>query len=320
VRAHAVAGLVLLSELDLPELLPSAEPHPDETWTLAVVDAPSDPGPYRGAVEDPERLDAPWVRHEWSDAGTYRIHWPDQLDARIDRAGRRVELLRDPALAEHTLRHLVIDQVVPHLCAVEGRAVVHASAVAFGSAVVGLVGPSGSGKSSLAGALVEGGARLVCDDYLVLDERPDGYRVAPAYPGLRLWSDSAGRFAEDADGLPPVAAYSDKRRLAVDALAEGDHLRLAALVALGEWQEGSPPFLAQRLGGADAFLLVFQQAIRLPERGREAHEAALDRFSELVRRVPVLLVEHVHRWAALPEVLAGLRDELNLLGVPTDPR
>jgi HPr kinase/phosphorylase len=47
---------------------------------------------------------------------------------------------------------------------------VHATCVAIGEVGVLLRGPSGSGKSDLALRLIDGGARLVADDQVVLSE------------------------------------------------------------------------------------------------------------------------------------------------------
>jgi serine kinase of HPr protein (carbohydrate metabolism regulator) len=53
------------------------------------------------------------------------------------------------------------------------RTLVHASAVALGGVGILIRGPSGSGKSDLALALVDGGAKLIADDQVAV-ERHDG--------------------------------------------------------------------------------------------------------------------------------------------------
>lgn len=61
----------------------------------------------------------------------------------------------------------------------------HATSVAIGTAGVLIAGPSGSGKSSLALALMSLGARLVSDDYTILRRTDDTIwmRAPPAILG-----------------------------------------------------------------------------------------------------------------------------------------
>ena len=61
---------------------------------------------------------------------------------------------------------------------------IHATCVAIGEVGVLLRGPSGSGKSDLALRLIDGGARLVADDQVVLSEGP-GALLASAPEVLR---------------------------------------------------------------------------------------------------------------------------------------
>ncbi|MDE0940637.1 MAG: HPr kinase/phosphatase C-terminal domain-containing protein, partial [Pirellulales bacterium] len=61
---------------------------------------------------------------------------------------------------------------------------VHATCVAIGEVGVLLRGPSGSGKSDLALRLIEGGAKLVADDQVVLSEVA-GSLLASAPAALR---------------------------------------------------------------------------------------------------------------------------------------
>ncbi|RMF16145.1 MAG: serine kinase, partial [Alphaproteobacteria bacterium] len=58
---------------------------------------------------------------------------------------------------------------------------VHASCVAWHGRGILLRGPSGAGKSALALRLIEAGALLVADDYVVLDAQstPDRLLAAP---------------------------------------------------------------------------------------------------------------------------------------------
>ena len=75
----------------------------------------------------------------------------------------------------------VLSSVFPSELQLELRAggLVHASAVAIGRSGVLIIGPSGSGKSSLSLELMALGAVLVSDDQVHLDVNPDCVRLSP---------------------------------------------------------------------------------------------------------------------------------------------
>jgi serine kinase of HPr protein (carbohydrate metabolism regulator) len=62
---------------------------------------------------------------------------------------------------------------------------IHATAISIGGAGVVITGPSGSGKSDLALRLIDRGAILVSDDYVVLERKDSGpiLRQAPNIAG-----------------------------------------------------------------------------------------------------------------------------------------
>ena len=222
-------------------------------------------------------------------------------------------------MAESTRSHLVIDQLVPHLVSLGGHLVLHASAVAFGGRAVAMIGTSGAGKSSLAAAFLQRGHRLLADDYLLLREQQGAYLATAAYPGLRLWGDSAAFFGGDAEALSPVADFTDKRRLPVDEDEPGP-VPLGAVIVLGYPSEpDAPDCLLERLEGPNAFMVLYRQAFRLERAGRSVHEADLDRFTRLAAAVPVLLMEHRRTYDALANVLDTIERVLDDVGITAAP-
>jgi hypothetical protein len=208
------------------------------------------------------------------------------------------------------VRHLLIDQVLPYLLVADGALVLHASCVALDGRAVAFVGPSGIGKSSLAAGFAQRGAALLADDFVHLSEQADGsYLAVPVYPGLRLWPDGADHFGGDAGELPPVADYTAKRRWEGSAgPVPAAGLPLAAVVAPGnEPEAGQPDVRIGRIRGADALTVVAEQAFGLDRRGRARLEADLDRWSRLVERVPVHLVEYRRRFELLPQALDAIQ-------------
>ena len=79
---------------------------------------------------------------------------------------------------------------------------IHAGCVAIGGRGILIRGRSGSGKSDLALRLIDRGARLVSDDYTILEARGDRVRAA-APPTI------AGKLEIRGIGIVELAAESD---------------------------------------------------------------------------------------------------------------
>ncbi|MGF1477874.1 MAG: hypothetical protein ACFB4I_00045 [Cyanophyceae cyanobacterium] len=92
----------------------------------------------------------------------------------------------------------------------------HASAIAIGNQAVALVGRAGAGKSTTAAALAKLGYPVLSDDVVPLIEEGDRFLVQPAYPRIRLWSESVKALYQSPDALPrivPTHPTWDKRYL-----------------------------------------------------------------------------------------------------------
>jgi hypothetical protein len=201
--------------------------------------------------------------------------------------------------------------------ALDGGLVLHSSAVAHRGRALAFLGVTGAGKSSLAAAHVQRGAQVLADDYLLLQEQDGGYLATAAYPGLRLWGDSADHFGGDAAALGRVAHYTDKRRLPVDQAAP-EPLPLGAIVVLGRRPEPEAPVCRiGRIGGSDAYMVVYQQVFRMERAGQRRQRAEMERIADLVETVPVLLVEHRRDYGVLDEVLSVIDEALVEVGYPS---
>jgi hypothetical protein len=209
----------------------------------------------------------------------------------------------------------VIDQIVPHLLRLDGDVVLHASAVVVDGQALAFLGPSGIGKSSLAGGFVAAGTDLLADDFVPLREQDGRYLTTVAYPGLRLWPDAAEHLAGRADDLAPVTDYQAKRRWPVPNPNAGADVPLAALVALGLPPEdpAAPDCEVGLVQGTDAFTLVYGQVVRVVRGDRARQAAELDWVARLVEAVPVVLVEHRRAYDLLPAVVAEIRAALGRL-------
>ncbi|MFT5111783.1 MAG: hypothetical protein ACI8P9_001103 [Parasphingorhabdus sp.] len=124
-------------------------------------------------------------------ADCYQLEFPGLARFRISRDLKTVRYTTADTTAPEVLRHLLLDQIIPRMYGHHYQTVIHASAIEGEGRVVLFIGPSGIGKSTLAASLHRAGLNLLSDDCVYLKKDILGYRVIPAYSGIRLWRDSA---------------------------------------------------------------------------------------------------------------------------------
>jgi hypothetical protein len=252
-----LCGWRVSSAVPLPELLPwtGAERSPDLTIGLAPV---------------PPRLEAVVAEHpllQVAADGCCRFEMPGVAVYLVDAAGRRVTI--DPVLppAAPDIRAFLLSTVFAILCHRRGLLALHGACVEIGGRAVVLAGPSGIGKSMLAGHLMGCGHALLADDVTVVDTAaPGGPVVLPTVPQLTLGTDALQQLAASAASTEPVRPGLDRRRLPVADRFRAEPLPLSAVVHLdvARGHAGDP---MRRLNGAEAVAWL----------GRDLYRAALAR-------------------------------------------
>jgi hypothetical protein len=280
---HRIHGLTIASDLPLPGV-----PRAAGSVHVAIT----------RRIDPLERGQAPF--HRWRDGrrtwlamardgGGYRLRFPALAEFFVSRDGSRIEHAAAPDLPAGTLRHLLLNQVLPLALARQGRTVLHASAVHVPRlGTVAFAGPSGSGKSTLAAALATLGGAIVTDDALVLGEKGRRDTVMPAYPELRMWRASATALCATNDLRGPVAHYSPKARLGPGVVSfHGRAARLRAVFLLGPRHAGAHPIRVSAVPGAAALVALMRCAYVLDVEDRAELARGFDGLSELVDLVPV---------------------------------
>jgi len=144
------------------------------------------------------------------------LHWlrfPELADFRISENARDIACYPLAEIPPETIRHLLLDQVLPRCLAHQGKLILHASAVWLDQGLLLFIGSSGAGKSTLAGNFHQAGHPALADDCVWLKEGRVQPKAVPSYGGLRLWEDSL-KFLLDAKlHTFPMAHYSTKKRV-----------------------------------------------------------------------------------------------------------
>lgn len=245
-----------------------------------------------------------WKTAEGSDwltftdyAGGFLLTFPEHGQFEVSRDGSIVTVLPFPATPPETMRHLLLNQILPLVLSRRGRFVLHASAVSYRDQVMAFIGRSGGGKSTLAVACAIAGAAIVSDDCLVVNRCGAGWSVVPCHAGIRLWPSALALFGWEANAGDAAAHYSDKRRFddRHHQLAfETRELPLSAIVYLPSISSGESPSDAlgplatsQMLGGRDAVMALVSEVFRLDSRDPAESRRQFEVVGQLAVDIPV---------------------------------
>lgn len=205
-------GLTLASDVPLPELPPPLRASGDDV-DIHVSLGQSEPfpkptGPFRLRRNASGQAWLSWAKTEPG----YLLRFSHLATFHLDRSGHTVAGRPRAASTDSTLRHLLLDQVLPLALTLHGQQALHATAVLTPAGVCAFAGPAGTGKSTLAASFHCAGIPAISDDCLVLEPESDRIYARPAYPGVRLWDDSLKALGAARGQALPVAHYMSKRR------------------------------------------------------------------------------------------------------------
>jgi hypothetical protein len=305
-RAYDFCGVSISSERALPDLRPRKEGRAECAITFAPHPPPETPPEWFQTWRLPGgKL---WLSIGRVPAG-YLLRFPGQADFVVRADGARIAVHAPDALPPETLRHLLIDQVLPLAMSRRGRLTLHASAVhrpRIGT--VAFLGDTGRGKSTLAAALAARGGRIVTDDCLALEMVGGAVHAVPGYPGLRLWPGAGANPLLRGAPASRVAHYSAKRRLPRGALAFRGRPSPVRVLFLLSARADAGPSLAVRQCRAPARLMgLLRFAYVLDVEDRAGLTGLFDGLATLATTVPVRRLRLRHGHNRLPEVADLIR-------------
>lgn len=269
--------------------------------------------------------------HDWTDGsdvllsmsrhdGGYWLRVPNYADflVQLQPCSVKVSLgryLQDAA----TLEHLLVDQILPRVLAQLGGTMVHASTVRIGQRHLLFTGPSGWGKSTLAGLLHQQGHRILSDDCVQLIMGADGrFRAIPTYPSLRLNEDSLDALFPDQAATAPVASYSEKRRIPMPAAGTDTPALVDAIYLLGDPEHADDAVRMAPIPPAQTCLALIKHSFRLDLADRAASALHLQRCSEIARSVPGFRLDYPRDHARRDALTAALLDHIASLPNPEE--
>ena len=303
---YSYADIRIASEWSLGYLSPAKPAASDEpTIAIGLLDAP----PCEPAKTD-------WVHHWPPERGAlslalsgkgegFLLRFSGLADFLISKDGRRIEAWPAPATRIDTIRHLLLDQVLPRVLAQQGRLVLHAGAVRVGDQTIAFIGDSGSGKSTLTASFDAAGYSLLCDDGLLLTHEEGVTLALPTYRSLRLWPESIASLYAQAPAVAPVAHYSSKRRIILkDTVTNGTvRLPLASFYVLtSEAPAEDAGTSLRRLSPRAACMAIIGNSFQLDVTDRRRSADVFADASRIAEHLPVFSLAYPRDFARLQEV------------------
>jgi len=239
VRTYGIYGATVRSDAPLPELAPVRGTEIDFEIEVEPCSAPARSGRAHPLTRRLFPDGSVWLDLSRTSDG-FVLSFPSLARFAVT-SGRpvRIRCSSEDGRLSSTVRHLLLDQVIPLSLSILGRPAFHASAVVLGGSVVAFAGNAGQGKSTLAASFAAIGAPAFSDDCLVLAESGPPVLVGAGYSSLRLWPDTVKAIVGDAP-LSRVASYSDKRRFGEEdglLMEAARNLPLRCIYVLGEPSE-----------------------------------------------------------------------------------
>jgi hypothetical protein len=194
-------GLCIASEPALPELDRCAPPEGGPDLDIRIGDLPETPDPSEGW-----RPISPFVHVA---EGRFRLDIPGVARFTVE-DGSRVRVAPQDGIDAASVRVFLLGSVLGAVMFQRGFLVLHGNAIDIGGQAMVCLGPSGTGKSTLAAAMAARGYPVLADDVVPVDA---DCAAVPGFPRIKLWQDAAERLDVATDGLDRIRPGLEKFNL-----------------------------------------------------------------------------------------------------------
>ena len=252
-----------------------------------------------------------WLSFAKIEAG-YLLRFPAYADFIVSSDGQHIRCFLRKKCPQETMRHLLLNQVIPIVLSQLGKLVLHASACATPQGVLAFMGTTGMGKSTLAASFGLQGYPVLTDDCLLVEQHEDLVLSIPSYHGLRLWPESVSALFAEEPELQSMAHYTDKKRVLFRQGATVHSHRLRAIYVLDEPEEGQERsgVTIIPLTSSEALFQIVKHTFQLDVSDREQLSKAFKRYEWLAKSVPFFRLTYPRDHALLPNVNAFVLNHL----------
>jgi len=278
-------GLAIRSELRLPELVRGRAGKYD---VHILFSRPEGAGTPERFSETTLRVTNGEAYFSYAGIGSFSI-----------RAGNRILIDPAPGVEEGSLRLFLLGNVLGTLAFLRGFLVLHGSAVAVTGRGVAFLGHSGEGKSTMAAAF-SGQYPLLADDVLVVRTDEAVPLICPAFPHLKLHSETAASLGFDPEKSAPGSPLEEKTtpRVPEGFSVEPLPLKRVCLLEKGDAIELIP------LGRPEAVIALLRYTYTLRSLIAKVNQRQhFQHSARLAQEVPFRRLIRPHDLKDLPEIV-----------------
>ena len=302
---YRIFDILLESNIPIPEL-PETDDGEASIFFQLSFDSPSDENQLK------------WYHHWRLPSGDiaiscarygddYFLRFPEWADFQISQNGVQIQCFAVRGVTDESIRHLLIDQVIPRVIAHQGRIVLHASAIEVKGGVITFLGESGWGKSTLATSFYEQGYPLLTDDCLLIKSEAGKIVGIPSYAGSRLWPDSMEAVVHDKSSVHPVVHYSTKKRIIFPDSIKNKVIQLPIkaifVLASPDESEDSKEITVEHLTGAVMIMELVKHSFHLDVTDRDKILTQFENLGQVTKIVePVYRLSYPRDHALLDDV------------------
>ena len=231
------------------------------------------------------------------------VDFPEYAGFLVAGTGGGVSCFPAVGAAMSTVRHLLLNQILPLVMSARGRHTFHASAVEVNELAAVFSGESGKGKSTLALHFARSGDRFLSDDLVVFEKAAEGWQVLPSYPSLRVCKDSLEQAGAENLVVTPSAEYSEKARVpAGEGVGfQNRRVRLGAMYFLGE---DTTAVKIRPVAGAESIVELVRSSFMLDTTRRSYLKSHLDWAAELAETGRLFRLDYPRDFGRLDETRA----------------
>jgi hypothetical protein len=318
---YSVFGEQLRSEIPFPELRPATANGARWTLRVARTGPRSSDAELLGSMSVMPGVDVRLYRIP----NGYRLTYDDTGTFDISGKTGEIEWFQGQQPWVEGARLDIINRVLPLALHAAGLLCLHGSAVSLDGQAIAFLAPSAYGKSSLAMAMADVGARIMTDDTVAV-ELQSPVIARPGVHSVRLLDDAAQALVGEANQLKALSAYRLARRdlqlvspaqpaitkqvlpdLPADKLMF-DAVPLTAIYLLRPVSDTgeSHPVKRTQLSGARAALSLLEHIKSVTLLKKSEAPVLLDHATTIAGAVPIYLLEVLRDLGRLRDVARQL--------------
>ncbi len=301
---YIVYDLVVESEVQLTSVKQASDRDGDPA--ISIVLAPAEYFREKAGTVAP---DGEPIHHVVLSDGSIYIRVDGIFETIVSRDGRRAVCVRLSPADERSFEANLLTFVMSTALTLQGEELLHGTVVGIEDGAIGLLGPSGVGKSTLAAYLIGQGGELITDDMVRLIFTDGTALACPGPYRLKLFEEPAARF------LPEALAHGSFNVLSGKVMVQPTRSirslrqprRLAALFWLGDPEPTAPRLSLRRIVGTELARTLVASTMNI----RNHTTPRLLRQFRFAEQVAKALPMYALRYSRNFEVMERVAEEIN---------